>query len=112
MENGDVMVKLKEIEEFFEKFGKEYFKEIVVFLRFFCEIFDNKVFIMREKEFIVLVFGIVVGCEWCIYFYIQKVFEVGVKLEEFIEVGFVVVLMVGGLVLMYFILFVKVIESF
>ncbi|WP_209475641.1 carboxymuconolactone decarboxylase family protein [Thermococcus stetteri] len=112
MENGDVMVKLKEIEELLDKLGKEHPKEISAFSRFLRETLDNKALTTREKELIALALGIAAGCERCIYLHTQKALEAGAKPEELIEAGLVAVLMAGGPALMHLIPLVKAIESF
>lgn len=112
MENSDVMVKLKEIEELLERLGKEHPKEISAFSRFLRETLDNKALTTREKELIALALGIAAGCEWCIYLHTQKALEAGAKPEELIEAGLVAVLMAGGPALMHLIPLVKAIESF
>jgi len=112
MEDGDVMVKLKETEELLDKLGKEHPKEIAAFSRFLRETLDNKALTTREKELIALALGISAGCEWCIYLHTQKALEAGAKPEELLEAGLVAVLMAGGPALMHLIPLTKAIEAF
>ena len=112
MENSEVEVKLKEIEELLDRLGKEHPKEIAAFSRFLRETLDNKALTTREKELIALALGIAQGCEWCIYLHTQKALEAGAKPEELIEAGLVAVLMAGGPALMHLIPLMKAIEKF
>ncbi len=112
MENSDVEVKLKEIEELLDRLGKEHPKEIAAFSRFLRETLDTKALTTREKELIALALGIAAGCEWCIYLHTQKALDAGAKPEELIEAGLVAVLMAGGPALMHLIPLVKAIEKF
>ena len=112
MENSDVEVKLKEIEELLDRLGKEHPKEIAAFSRFLRETLDTKALTTREKELIALALGIAAGCEWCIYLHTHKALDAGAKPEELIEAGLVAVLMAGGPALMHLIPLMKAIEKF
>lgn len=112
MENEDVMVKLREIEELLNTLGRQHPKEISAFSRFLGETLDNKALTTREKELIALALGIAAGCEWCIYLHTQKALEAGARKEELIEAGLVAVLMAGGPALMHLIPLMKAIETF
>jgi len=112
VENKDVIVKIKEIEELLDRLGKQHPKEISAFSRFLRETLDNKALTTREKELIAVALGIAAGCEWCIYLHTQKALEAGAKKEELIEAGLVAVLMGGGPSLMHLIPLMKAIETF
>ncbi len=106
----EVEEKMKEIEEYLQKLGKDYPQETGAFMNFLRRTIKEKALDVKTKELIALALGIATGCEWCIILHTKNAIEAGATPEELIEAGFVAVLMAGGPALMHLIPLMKTIE--
>jgi AhpD family alkylhydroperoxidase len=93
--------KLKKIDRFLDKLGKDYPSETQAFMNFMQKAEGGEALDMKTKELINIGISISAQCEWCIAFHARNALDAGATRDEIMSAGFMAVLMHGGPALMY-----------
>lgn len=104
--------RMKEIEAFLDRLGKEYPQETEAFLNFMKTAEAGPALDMKTKELINVGISVSAQCEWCIAFHVKGALEAGASKDEIMTAGFMAVLMHGGPALMYMMRLAEALEEF
>lgn len=104
--------RLKEINTFLERIGKDYPSETEAFFNFMQKAEAGPALDMKTKELINVGISVSAQCEWCIAFHVKNALEAGASRDEIMSAGFMAVLMHGGPALMYMMRMAEALDEF